>query len=198
MERLNSNAHRVSLIKRSFLVIGIAASGLIAVSAHACDLSDGGFLAAVGKCVAPQATPLFNAADQFNAQTKIAERAAIAGANAIYPGAGNVLGAGMALQQAGAFSGGAGFQPRPMPPIGPLPAPMGGMPPFGQPSFGGVPFPAPMPAPMAQPFQPPMTVAMGTHCAAPNFGVVPTMPAPVGSFCVLPTPIGAVQGRMVY
>jgi len=68
-------------------LVAFVAVGAIS-SASACDLDEGGFLAALGKCVVPDAAPILDGLDRANGEMgRPVERAIGQGLNYYVPGA---------------------------------------------------------------------------------------------------------------
>ena len=92
---------------KTIVAATLAAGTMFSVgNAAACDLTKGGFLAGVVKCVAPPLAPVADAADRMNgALGNPVDHAIAAGANVFVPGSGTALEAGWAIQRSGVLNG---------------------------------------------------------------------------------------------
>lgn len=144
----------------------IAAAFTTAVSASACDLSRGGFLAGVGKCIAPDAAPVLDALDDLNGQLgNPIDHAGAAALDTFVPGAGQALEGAWAIQRG---MGGMPGAPSPIPQGHADPGVGLGMFPGGGAGMGGT----------------------GQHCMTPVGLVGPGVPLPLGAPCWIGTPMG--------
>lgn len=147
--------------------LAILATAGFGVNAMACDLSDGGFFAAVVECVAPPLAPIAEAADDLNGRLgRPVDHAAAAIADGFIPGAGAALEAGWEIQRSGILD------QRNLP-----------MPVMHNGQFS--------------PQRYPQAVPMGIHCATQTGFHPMNFPLPIGAPCSGVNQWGAYEAGMV-
>jgi hypothetical protein len=175
-------------VKVAFGLTAIVAAN----SSFACNLSSGGFFAAVVECAAPSAGPAVRQLDRLNGQMgRPFDRAAAQAVDVVVPGSGAVIQGAWELQRSGVLNGPAANQNR----VPQAPQQVewnngnnnqqSGR--FGRTSTANFP-----------PMQPPMpALVLGNFCATPAGMFGPGPVQPVGSSCNAYTPFGPVFGMVV-